>query len=186
MSTTQAISAIILAGGEGRRAGGRDKGLIEYRGRPLIEHVLARIRPQVNEIIISANRNIDRYRQYSDQVVSDESNSYRGPLAGIDACLPHCQNPLALVAACDMPQLPDDLAPRLYIGLADRDLAIASIDGHHQLALLLKTTLRDSIHQRLADDRLKLIEWIETQDYSTVSFDDKAGAFANLNHLPTE
>jgi len=177
------ISAIILAGGEGRRAGGRDKGLLDYNGRPMIEHVIDRIRPQADEIIISANRNLEQYRQYASQVIADETDSYRGPLAGISACLPACGHPLTLVVACDMPLLPADLVRRLLSAMADTDVAIATVNRQHQLALLLKTSLRDSIEQYLAGNRRKLITWIEAQRHTSVPFDDLAEAFVNLNRL---
>ncbi|HEB81995.1 MAG TPA: molybdenum cofactor guanylyltransferase [Gammaproteobacteria bacterium] len=186
MNASANISAIILAGGEGRRAGGRDKGLIDYQGKPLIEHVIEHIRPQCDDIIISANRNLDSYGRYTDKVISDEADSYRGPLAGIAACLPHCAHALALVVACDMPQLPAPLADRLLAHMTDADVAIACVDGHHQLALLLKTSLQKSIDDRLAGNRLKLIDWVRAQKHASISFDDIPQAFANLNSLPAD
>ena len=81
------ISCIILAGGKGKRVGGVDKGLLEYKNKPLIEHTINALTPQVDDIIISANRNIERYKDYAKKVISDESEDYLGPLAGIDAAL---------------------------------------------------------------------------------------------------
>ncbi|MBE9567157.1 MAG: molybdenum cofactor guanylyltransferase [Proteobacteria bacterium] len=181
------ISCIILAGGEGRRVNGQDKGLVLYQDKPLIEHVIDRIRPQVDDIVISANRNLATYRRYADNVISDDRENYMGPLAGINACLPHCRHPLALIVACDLPRLPDDLVNRLQSAMKHAeervDVCIATVDKRHQLTLLMRTDLQAGIAQRLTNNQLKLIEWVESQHYSTVSFDDSTQAFANLNTL---
>jgi len=183
-STATSISCIILAGGEGKRVGGQDKGLVTYGGKTLIETVLNSVKPQVDDIIISANRNLDIYKQYCSQVVPDAGSSYKGPLAGILACLSHCQHERTLVIACDMPRLPDNLASRLSAAISDNDVAIASVDGHHQLAMLLKTDLSNTIQRELNKDNRKLMQWIKSLVYAVVDFDDQADAFVNLNRLP--
>lgn len=177
------ISCIILAGGEGKRAQGMDKGLVLYNDRPLIEHVIDAIEHQVDDIVISANRNIETYGQYVSQVITDSANNYQGPLAGIAASLPFCKHELVLVVACDMPTLPANLVERLAADVHNASICIASVDGHHQLAMIIKKDLLDSIRQRLNDDQLKLIRWVESVDYNTVNFDDIPLAFINLNHL---
>ena len=182
INSTQ-TSCIILAGGEGKRAGGSDKGLLPYKGRPLIEHVIDTIKFQVDDIIISANRNIDLYERYTNKVINDFSDNYRGPLAGMAACLPHCKHELVLVVACDMPALPADLVDRLATDIQNRSICIATVDKHHQLAMIIKRNLLESIQQQLNDKQLKLIQWVESVPYATVSFDDMPGAFTNLNHL---
>ena len=65
------VSCIILAGGQGKRAGGRDKGLVLYHNKPLIKYVIDVIKPQVDDIVISANRNINSYHQFAKQVKHD-------------------------------------------------------------------------------------------------------------------
>ncbi len=161
-SATAKISCIILAGGQGTRAGGRDKGLINYNGKPLIEHVIQSVKMQVDDIVISANRNTERYQQYSDKVITDDSLDYRGPLSGIAACLPHCMHELVLIIACDMPNLPATLAERLKKKLRDKAITIATINNKHQLALLVHKNLQSSAQQRLDDNQLKLIQWVES------------------------
>jgi molybdenum cofactor guanylyltransferase len=185
-NNTHQFSCIILAGGEGKRANGMDKGLITYNDKPLIEYVIDAVSLQVDDIVISANRNIDSYQQYSDSVISDTSDYYRGPLAGIAASLPHCRHEVVLVVACDMPSLTDDLVARLAVDIDDKSICIASVGEHHQLAMVIKKDLLESIQQRLDNDRLKLIEWVESVPYSTVSFDDIPQAFTNLNELSAE
>jgi len=182
-SNSMQYSCIILAGGEGKRAGGSDKGLLPYKDRPLIEHVFNTIKIQVDDIIISANRNIDSYEQYTNKVINDFSDNYRGPLAGIAACLLHCKHELVLVVACDMPALPANLVDRLAAGIQNTSICIATVNKHHQLAMLVKRDLLESIQQQLNDNQLKLIQWVKSVSYATVSFDDIPDAFTNLNRL---
>lgn len=177
------ISCIILAGGEGKRVGGSDKGLILYKNKPLIEHVFDVIKLQVDDIIISANRNINAYAQYANHVIKDSSENYRGPLAGIAACITHCKHELVLVVACDMPALPANLVDRLSAGIQNKSICIATVDRHHQLAMLMKRNLIESIQQQLKNNQLKLIQWVESVPYNTISFDDIPRAFINLNSL---
>ena len=182
-SSSIQFSCIILAGGEGKRAGGSDKGLLPYKDRALIEHVIDTVKFQVDDIIISANRNIDLYKQYTNKVINDFSDNYHGPLAGITACLPHCKHEIVLVVACDMPNLPDKLVDRLTENLQNNSICIATVKNHHQLAMIIRKNLFDSIQQHLDKNQLKLIQWVESVQYATVSFDDMPDAFTNLNHL---
>ena len=182
------VSCIILAGGRGKRAGGQDKGLLPYEkkpgeNKPLIEHVINTVKKQVDDIVISANRNIESYKSYSANVVGDSTENYKGPLAGIAACLKHCKHELVLVVACDMPNLPATLVTRLINGIQNNSISIATVDNHHQLALIIKSNMVDSVQQDLNNNQLKLIQWVESVPYNTVSFDDLPDAFINLNHL---
>ena len=81
------ITAIILAGGQGKRMGGQDKGLINFEHKPLIQYVIEKILPQVEHIIINANRNISAYGAFGYPVISDTMNNYQGPLAGFLAAM---------------------------------------------------------------------------------------------------
>lgn len=180
------ISCIILAGGMGKRAGGMDKGLIPYKDKPLIEHVINAIKNQVDDIVISANRNIESYKRYSTSVVGDSTQDYQGPLAGIAACLSHCRHKYILVVACDMPNLPADLATRLFKEIKNNAISIATVGSHHQLTMLVTADVHDSVQQHLNNQQLKLIQWVESLASTTVSFDDKAEAFINLNNLTND
>lgn len=180
---TDQISCIILAGGMGKRAGGLDKGLISYKGTPLIEHVINATKNQVDDIVISANRNADAYKRYSANIIGDLSPDYQGPLAGIAACIKHCKHKLILIVACDMPNLPADLTTRLITEIKNKSISIATVDGHHQLAMVVNTDVYGSVQQKLKKKQLKLIRWVESLPYATVSFDDNPKAFINLNNL---
>src|SRR5690606_31281849 len=79
------ITGVILAGGRARRMGGRDKGLLPLAGRPMVEYVLEALRPQVDAVLISANRHQAEYGRYGHPVVTDDTDDYPGPLAGMAA-----------------------------------------------------------------------------------------------------
>jgi molybdenum cofactor guanylyltransferase len=175
------VSCIILAGGEGKRVGGVDKGLLEYRGKPLIEHVIEKLSLQVDDIVISANRNIERYQQYCNKVIPDQSEQYLGPLAGINAALPHCRHDMVLVVACDTPFIPGDIIDKLLSHRAHLPVYIASANGRLQLVIMLHKSLLDSIAQSLAEGRLSLMQWVNSQQPEIVEFED-AAAFRNFNN----
>ena len=107
--TLPPCSILLLAGGRGQRMDGRDKGLVDWRGRPLIEHLQQRVRPLTDDLIISCNRNHERYAAFADQLVHDDSADYPGPLAGILAGLGAARHPLLLVLPCDVPGVDDAL-----------------------------------------------------------------------------
>ncbi|AAZ36289.1 molybdenum cofactor guanylyltransferase MobA [Pseudomonas savastanoi pv. phaseolicola] len=106
-------SILLLAGGRGQRMGGRDKGLIEWQGKALIEHLHRLTRPLTDDLIISCNRNIERYAHYADQLVQDDDADFNGPLAGIRAALPLARHKWLLVLPCDVPLVDEPLLQAL-------------------------------------------------------------------------
>lgn len=106
--TLPPCSILLLAGGQGQRMGGRDKGLIEWRGEPLIHHLHRLTRPLTDDLIISCNRNRERYALLADQLVQDDEQDFPGPYAGIRAGLAVARHDYLLVMPCDTPLL--DLA----------------------------------------------------------------------------
>ncbi|AHL33052.1 molybdopterin-guanine dinucleotide biosynthesis protein A [Pseudomonas brassicacearum] len=102
-------SILLLAGGRGQRMGGQDKGLLEWQGEPLIAHLHRQTRALSDDLIISCNRNPERYGLYADQLVHDEEGDFPGPLAGIRAGLKVARHPYLLVLPCDVPQIDSNL-----------------------------------------------------------------------------
>jgi molybdopterin-guanine dinucleotide biosynthesis protein A len=174
------ISCIILAGGRGRRVEGRDKGLIDYKNKKLIEHLIDALKPQVNEIIINANRNLDDYRQYGYPVISDDNKNFLGPLAGIDAALSHCQNEWVFITPCDMPLLPADIVSRLYQAVTTSALCMAETGGQLQPVFLMNRKLHGSITESLQKGQLKLLYWAKSQSPSILTF-SRLEDFSNFN-----
>ena len=178
------ITGIVLAGGKGSRMGGVDKGLQPLRGKPMIEWVLARFTPQVGEIIINANQNVQSYGKYGHRVVSDRIGGYAGPLAGLHAGLNAARHPLVVSVPCDSPFLPCDLVQRLSSALGDHDLAVARTgDQAHPVFALMKREVRESLEAFLASGGRKIDAWYAALKVVEVSFDDEADAFRNINTL---
>jgi molybdopterin-guanine dinucleotide biosynthesis protein A len=184
----QAISGIILAGGKGRRMDGLDKGMVEFRNMPLIEHVLHRIAPQVDALMINANRNFDFYAASGLPVVPDERLDFAGPLAGIEASLSKAPTPLALIVPCDTPFLPTDLVTRM-IDVMHKEQADVVIpdDGEREqpLICLMKTSLKESISRVLDANSPKVRDWLALQNLAWADFSDQHEAFANINDAET-
>ncbi len=178
------ISGVILAGGQARRMGGQDKGLIHYQSRPLIEHVLQRLTPQISPIAINANRNLEQYQSYGHPVFSDQLSGFQGPLAGISSALQKNTRPHLLVVPCDSPHLPLDLAARLLNTLTqeDADISIA-FDGqrNQQLFMLLKQSRQTSLETYLHNGGLAVYQWLQTEKVAISDFSDQAPAFRNIN-----
>ncbi|WP_247605548.1 molybdenum cofactor guanylyltransferase MobA, partial [Providencia rettgeri] len=114
MSFRQLITGVILAGGRGSRMGGQDKGLVLLSGKPLYQHILARLQPQVGEVLINANRNQPRYSESQLTVISDLNNHFSGPLAGMQAALHHAKTDWLLFVPCDVPAFPLNLAEKMF------------------------------------------------------------------------
>ena len=178
------VSGIVLAGGRGSRMGGVDKGLQELRGKPMIDWVLERLVPQVSEVVINANQNIERYEKYGHRVVRDEIGGFAGPLAGLHAGLKVARHPLVVTVPCDSPFLPSDLVARLENALAGKDLAVAKTgDQPHPVFALMKRQVRESLEAFLAAGGRKIDAWYAALKVVEVSFDDEADAFRNINTL---
>ena len=180
------ITGVVLAGGEGRRMGGRDKGLQLLDGRPLAACVLERLRPQVGQVLISANRNLERYREFGCPVIEDITPDFAGPLAGLQAAMARATTPLLLSAPCDSPYLPADLGLRLRAALqvARADLAVPRAGERvHRAFCLMRCELLPRLEAFLAGGGRKLGLWYESLNSIEVSFDDQAEAFRNINSL---
>jgi molybdopterin-guanine dinucleotide biosynthesis protein A len=191
MATTsidkQQITGLILAGGKGTRMGSVDKGLQMFRGKPMVEHVVQRLRPQVGKLIINANQHRDVYQALGAPVVPDEIAGFAGPLAGLHAGLCHCDTPYLVTAPCDSPFLPMDLVDKLSAALvaANVDIAVAmtgesATQQRHPVFCLLATHLKDELADYLGKGGRKMDAWFTKHPQIEVQFLDET-AFANIN-----
>lgn len=185
----QDVTAIILAGGQGRRMGGIDKGLQLFQDKPMVVHVLERLEKQAGTILISANRNIDRYQVYGYPVFSDSIAGFPGPLAGFLTGLQHCQTPYLATVPCDTPFIHEHLIERLRIALitAEADIAVAMTDDEdiskiQSVFTVMKSHLGNSLAAYLGNGYHKLDRWFATQKTITVPFAEK-DTFININTL---
>jgi molybdopterin-guanine dinucleotide biosynthesis protein A len=184
----EAITGLVLAGGAGRRMGGRDKGLLPYHGRPLVQHAIERLAPQVGTLALSANRHLREYACFGHPVWPDACEGFAGPLAGWAAALAHCATPYLASVPCDAPHFPLDLVERLAAALAEADAEIATaaitdVDGSTRMQpvfSLLARELAQPLRDALAAGEHRVGAWAARQRQVIVIFDDP-GAFANLN-----
>ena len=177
------LTGMILAGGKARRMGGQDKGLISYQGRPLIAHVLERLVPQVETILINANRSHDQYAQFGHPVIADAKNGFLGPLAGILAGLRAAQTELLLCAPCDSPKISPDLAAKLEAPFTQETtrISVASCDGRLQpVFAVLHTGLSEALEDFLRRGGRKIDEFYGAQGFEEVPFEDPE-EFQNIN-----
>lgn len=178
------ITGIVLAGGQGSRMGGVDKGLAPFRGRPLVAHVIERLSPQVDELLVNANRNPEAYAAFGHRVIADEIPGFAGPLAGFERGLAHARGALVATVPCDSPFVPPDLVSRLRAALEAQgaDIAVARTgDQPHPVFCLMRRGVHASLAAFLASGQRKIDKWYAALRVTEVAFDDEPEAFANIN-----
>ena len=194
----QDITGLILAGGRGSRMGGVDKGLQNFNGIPLALHTLMRLGPQVESVMVNANRNLSAYESFGASVWPDASADFAGPLSGFLVGLERAETPYVLTVPCDTPRLPLDLAERLAAAMVreNADIAMAAApetddQDHTQIRTqpvfcLMKIELSESLVKFTHAGGRKIDAWTAQHNTVVVAFDapgDDPLAFANVNTL---
>lgn len=178
------ITAVILAGGRGSRMGGLDKGLVDFKGRPLISHVIDAIAGQVEALLINANRNLERYGEFGYPVVSDSLGEYQGPLAGLLAAMRVARTRDIVTLPCDGPLIRDDLVERL-LQARRRDRAEIAVahDGQRlqPVYALIPVALRESLQVYLDGGDRKIDLWYTRHSMALADFSDMPMSFVNIN-----
>jgi molybdenum cofactor guanylyltransferase len=178
------ITAVVLAGGQARRMGGQDKGLIEVSGKAMIEHVLTILQSQLDNIVINANRNLDIYEKYGFPVIPDNYEGFNGPLAGMASCMKTINTEYIITTPCDTPMLPDDYVVRMLETLesAQADISVADNGERIQPVFsLIRLSLLDSLLHYLDAGERKIDLWFEKHAMTRVDFSDKPETFINVN-----
>ena len=179
-----AVSGIVLAGGQGRRMGGVDKGLQPFRGKPMAQWAIERLAPQVDELIVNANQNAAAYARFGYRVVPDQLGGFSGPLAGLHAGMKAAAHELVVTVPCDSPFLAADLVSRLRSFLKENDLAVARTgDQAHPVFALVRKRVLGNLEAFLASGGRKIDLWYAGLKVTEVAFDDEADAFRNINTL---
>lgn len=178
---------MVLAGGRGSRMGGVDKGLETLEGKPLVQHALDRLRPQVGALLINANRHLDVYAGFGPPVCPDANDQFAGPLAGVLAGLDRCETEWLVTVPCDSPNFPGDLVSRLSEAAQGADVAIATTSEggvlrRQPVFCLLRRELRSALATYLDGGGRKIEPWLDEYGCRDVLFDD-ASAFFNANTL---
>lgn len=185
--TREAITGLVLAGGLGRRMSadgeGVDKGLVELHGRPMVQHAIERLAPQVSAVLVNANRSAQTYARFGWPVLADAVGGFAGPLAGLSAGLDAARTPWLVTVPCDSPFLPTDLVSRLASALVEHGapIALARAGGHAQpVFALVSCMLGDDLRGFLQAGGRKIDLWTARHGAVEVDFED-AAAFSNIN-----
>ena len=188
------LSGLILAGGRATRMQERDKGLVFFDQKPLVQHLIDRFSPKLESISISCNRNFEQYQQFGCPLIKDQQSDFAGPLAGITAGLAACMTPYLMVMPCDMPLLPDHLIEKLWQPIADqtntnqpdneeKNMITVAHDGERLqvLVMILPLSCRSSIQRYLADGECSVHGWLKNQAVREVVFLSEESNFININ-----
>jgi molybdopterin-guanine dinucleotide biosynthesis protein A len=178
------ISAVILAGGRARRMGGEDKGLVELGSRPLLDYIITALQPQVGEILINANRNLEHYRAFGYPVIEDIMGDFCGPLVGMATGMQATGKPWLLTVPCDSPFVPERLAATLGDVLVNEqaELSVAH-DGVRMQPVfaLLDRRLLPSLLDYLNGGGRKIDTWYAQHRLALADFSSVPETFLNLN-----
>ena len=178
-TATPGITALILCGGRATRLGGIEKPLADLGGKSLLAHVIARLEPQVESIVLSVGRGSAQYAGFGYPVVVDDDPD-QGPLAGIVSALAVVDTPWTLTTPADTPFLPSDLVHALAPSCRDHGAAVVSAGGHRQnLAMLLDRTQAASLAEFYAAGGRAVHRWLVASGVDEVAFPEDG--FMNIN-----
>ena len=183
---TISISAVILAGGQAKRMGGADKGLQLLHGKPLFQHIYERLRTQVEQISINANRNHAEYSADGLMVFADRIAGFQGPLSGILTALERSETDFVLFVPCDCPFFPQNLLEKLKSAVVFYGVFIAyAHDGEreHPTFCLMARSLKDKLADYLASGERRMLQFMRQNGAVSVDFSENKQAFTNINTL---
>ena len=186
MNEQTKVTGTVLAGGLARRMGNQDKGLVLFRGKPMVEYALQAMSAVADQVLINANRNLAKYQQFGVPVIADQTDSFDGPLAGVYTALVNSQAEILLVMPCDTPLVRSEHLDKLLQTLktSGADICVA-FDGErmHPVFLALKTELQPSLKKYLASGERKIDRWLVQHQLVKVDFSDQQEIFRNINTL---
>lgn len=178
------ITYLILAGGRGQRMNGADKGLMPWQNRPMIEHVLEQLNAPAEKVIISANRNLQTYKQYANCVIEDSLNDFQGPLSGILSAMQACKTEYLLCVPCDSPKPPTAMLEKLWESMQSQQKTSALCHDGERLQPLF--ALISCAHENLLDEflqqgRRKVYDFMQLIDPAICDFSTQKDCFNNFN-----
>jgi molybdopterin-guanine dinucleotide biosynthesis protein A len=186
MNNQTKVTGVILAGGLARRMNNLDKGLVNYKGRPMVSYAIAALASVADESIINANRNREQYQAFGLSVVADQTDSFDGPLAGILTAMIYTDADVLVVVPCDSPLIKAEHLQKLLATRAKNaaDVAVA-FDGErlHPVFLAIKTSLKTSLQNYLTSGQRKTDRWLEQQKMVKADFSNEPEVFININTL---
>lgn len=186
MNRQTKVIGVVLAGGLARRMGGKDKGLVLYKRQALIKYALQAIEPVVDHVVINANRNLAQYKQFGYPVITDQTDQFEGPLAGILSVMMQSDAEIILAMPCDSPLFTTAHLHRLLDAMTSEqtDIAVAS-DGERlqPIFLAVKSKLESSLKAYLLSGQRKIDRWLEQHTMNVVDFPNNTEIFLNINTL---
>jgi len=186
MNKQNKVTGVVLAGGLARRMNKQDKGLIDYHNRPMVSYAVDAMAQVASTVFINANRNISEYSRFGYQVISDQTDSFDGPLAGMLSAMDHANTDILCVMPCDSPLIRAEHLTKLIDALTENNADIAvAFDGEriHPVFLALKTSLQSSLNDYLQQGDRKIDLWLEQHNLIKVDFSHTADVFLNINTL---
>jgi len=186
MNSQTKVTGVILAGGLARRMSNQDKGLIKYKGRPMVSYAIAALTPVANQTIINANRNREQYQAFGLPVITDQTDSFDGPLAGVLSAMIYTDADVLLVMPCDSPLIKAEHLQKLLTTRAENNADVAvAFDGErlHPVFLAIKTSLKTSLQDYLASGQRKIDHWLEQQKMVKADFSNEPDIFININTM---
>lgn len=178
------ITVVILAGGRGRRMDEQDKGLIELEHKPLVQHVIDTVLPQNRNILINANQNLDRYRDFGHPVIADQISGFQGPLAGVASVMQAVTTPYILTLPCDAPYVAAQYQQRMWSALESQqtELVVAH-DGQRLQSVhaLLPVSLHADLIRFLEGHNRRVDAWYSQYALGLTDCSDISAMFSNLN-----
>lgn len=183
-NTNHAVTVVILAGGSSRRMQGHDKGLQLLHDKPLVAHVIDRLKPQCDNLLLNCNDHCDGYRGFGYPVLQDTLPGKLGPLAGLLSAMETSQSEYILSVPCDTPYLPTDLVVRLFETLQQSNTEVCTVDDGerlHPVIMLASRKLAADLRTYLETGGRKVFEWYQRQNHSSVDYSNQPLAFANIN-----
>ncbi len=186
MNNQTKVAGVILAGGLARRMNNQDKGLVNYKGHPMVSYAIAALTAVADQSIINANRNREQYQMFGLPVVPDQTDSFDGPLAGVLTAMIYTDAEVLIVVPCDSPLIKAEHLQKLLATRAENaaDVAVA-FDGKrlHPVFLALKTSLKSGLQDYLASGERKISHWLEQQKKVNADFSNQPEIFININTL---
>ncbi|MCZ4323493.1 molybdenum cofactor guanylyltransferase MobA [Pseudomonas anguilliseptica] len=185
-ATLPRCSVLLLSGGRGQRMGGADKGLLDWQGRPLIAWLHELVRPLTDDLIISCNRNTERYAPFADRLVADDpsdngNGDFQGPLAGIRAGLRIARQENLLVLPCDAPQLDRPLLEALLRLAGQHAVVVRQGEFLEPLFCVIPRALHTDLEQAWQAGERSPQRWLRSLDPLTVECPLGDPRLANFN-----
>jgi len=185
MQQQNKVTGVVLAGGLARRMNKQDKGLVIYNNKPMVSYALDAMSKVADTVFINANRNLPAYQSFGYQVVSDQTDTFDGPLAGVLATMTLAETDVICVMPCDSPLIKAEHLQQLLQALqTDVDIAVA-FDGKRiqPVFFVLKRSLQASLKNYLQQGERKIDLWLEQHRLVKVDFSHDADVFLNINTL---